>query len=520
MLIDKNKLADDPLDNLSFVCPSTHVTASLGQFGCLSTEMICTILENADLFSIMRLRATCVNLRGIINDWEPFREIMADASDVLSALLATKAAVMFTVPQISNAVFTTRCEFCGECGTFLQLLKLARCCFRCLANDRRLLSVPLSFAQNAMGVNPQDLPRIPHLTTIQRESFWGICPNVPSYCAVDYTAALDSARSYPVRPVSSELESYLPKLPTILQKRRQKAQGPHQRRSGVTKRCNQGPAARPLSSYPITTIQPLVNEVDINPPDYDIFRFLSAMHAPGRTKTTTFDPQTKTYRVHQSLEQHRYCRGCRFYWNLHSPHLPVEHTIYTSEELPSHIQSCFYARLLWGRLYPGGQVDESLSAMLLKRNPALFQLRHPSRVANGNFEQIPQQAMYLYTTSDPDDNWYGDALLGSQASASQATWATSNKSAYGALHRSIYTLISRKSRKGVDVGPWVKASQLQVRRPTMIRGPQCINGLPTSSRLDPSHTEPLYYNGKLINLWFEDDNTQYPMPSFLDALGQ
>jgi hypothetical protein len=519
MLIDTGKLADISLDNLSPECPSKGTPASLGQLDHLSTEVICTILENTDVLSIMRLRATNTTLRGIINDWEPFREISTGAPDVLRALLATKAAVMFTCLRVSNAVFSTRCEFCGECGTFLQLLKLARCCFRCLANDRRLLSVPISYAQTTMGVNPSLAEHIPHLTTIPRAKFWGINGEIPSYCAVDYNAALEYARPHLVRILNGELEPYLAELPTIIRRRRQKAQSVYQRWPGIAKRCRRGPAARPLSSYPITTIRPLVADLDIKPPENEMFRFLSAMHAPGRLKTNIFDLQTNTSAVNQTVEHHGYCKGCRFYWNLCSPQLPIEHTIYNSNELPSHIQSCFYARLLWGRLYPGGQIDEVLSVMLLKQHSAPFKLRHPASV-HGHFEKIPPEALYAYAASNLKDNGYGDLLLGSLNSNSQATWATSSKSPYGALQRSIYSRISRKSSQGVDVRPWIQASQMQFRRPTKIPGPQCINGLPTSSCLDPDHTFFLDHNGQQISLWFEDDNTRYPVPFFLETLGQ
>jgi ribosomal protein S14 len=522
MLIDATKLSNIYLGNLPLDCElshTKHTKSALGCLGYLPTEVICSILENTDLLSIMCLRVTSTMLRCIINDWEPFREVVTAAPEVLKALLATKAAAMFTASRISKVVFTTQCELCGECGNFLQLLKLARCCFRCLANDRRLLSVPMSFAQSTMGLNPTLLPRIPHLTTISRTRFWGIRADRPSCCAVDYNMALKFARPYPAHTVSSELEPQLPELPTIIRRRRQKAQHAYQRKPGITKRCHQGLAVRPLTSYPIATIQPLVMDVDINPPENEMFRFLSAMDAPGRFKTTTFDPLTNTSAIHHRVLQHGYCKGCRFYWNLCSSYLPLEHTIYNSDELPSHIQSCFYARLLWGRLYPGGRIDDVLAVMLLKQHPAPFKLRHPAFM-KGNFEKIPPEAIYAYATSNPTDNGYGDLLLGSRDSHSQATWATRSTSTSGALQRSLSLMTSRKSVHGADIGAWKKASQMQFRRPTKIPEPQCVSGLPISLHHDPDHTFFLDHNGEQISLWFEEDNTRYPVPLLLDALGQ
>src|SRR3954454_16577727 len=81
-----------------------------------------------------------------------------------------------TSPKPSSQI---RCEFCGDCGTFLQLLKLATCCFRCLANDLRLLSVPMSFVRTVMGIDPKHLPQIPHLWTIPRAKFLRVQEHVP-----------------------------------------------------------------------------------------------------------------------------------------------------------------------------------------------------------------------------------------------------------------------------------------------------------------------------------------------------
>ena len=518
-LIDASKLANIHLDTLSPRCLSWHAKTSLGQFDNLSTEIICSILDNVDLCSLMRLRATNSRLRCIIDDWEPFRETLIGSPDVLRALLATKASVMSTVPQISRAIFTTRCDFCGECGNFIQLLKLARCCFRCLANDRRLLSVPFSFAQNKMGLNPKLLPEIPHLTTIQRAKFWGIHEYKPSHCAVDYTTALRLTRLYSAHKVGNELEAYVSELPAIIRRRHQKARGVKHRRSGVVKRCGPKAADRLLSSYPVTTAQSLHAELDINPPENDNFRFLSAMHAPGRSKITTFDPHTETHIVLQNVEYHGYCSGCRFYWNLISPRHPMEHTIYTEPELDAHLQNCFYARLRWNQLYPAGYpVDELRTVQILKQRPPPLMLRHATP---GLFEKTPPGALYLYAKSNLDDKRYGDLLLGSSDATSQASWATSSASAANSLWRYIHPMIERKGRKRGDVRSWQQAVTLQLRKPRLAgQRVQCQNGLPTSSSLHPDHTEIFHYNGEDVNLWFETDATAYPQPWFLENLSQ
>lgn len=517
MAIDTSKLTEIPLGNFSLGWSSRHKSASLGQFEHLSPELIYTILENTDLSSVMRLRATNSGLRGIINDWASFSEIMTHGRDVIGALLATKAALMFTVPHISKAIFQTRCEFCGDCGTFLQLLKLARCCFRCLANDRRLLSVPMSFAQTVMGIDSKYLPKIPHLSTIPRAKFLGVKDYIPSYCAVDYTAALEFSARYPVHADDEGLELYMPELPTIIQRRHQKAKAAHQRQARGIKRCGQKPKARPLSSYPITTVRPLVAKADISPPENPRFRFLSAMHAPGLLRKATFDPQTNNITQQVAVEDGYYCSGCRFFWNLISPRHPREHTIYTAAEIATHLQICFYARLRWNQLYPSDQpIDEARTVRLLHQRPGLGLLRN---VFPGFFEIIPASALQFYERSNPTDKGYGELLLGSSDATSQAIWATSSRTAAGNLWRYIYPMLDKKGRKG-DISSWVQATRVQIRRPPIHQRVQCQDGLPTSRNVYPLHTQTFHHNGQDINVWSEPDNTQYSAPWFFDHLSR
>ena len=514
-LIDTNSLAKFNLANISAPFLPRHAMSSLGRLDSVPTEIICMILGRVDLSSLMNLGATNTTLRCVINNWLPFREVMTGGADVLRALLATKAAVMFTVPQISTAIFTTRCELCGECGTFLQLVKLARCCFRCLANDRRLLSVPLSFAQVKMGFNPQLLSETPHLVTIPRATFWGTQRTMPSFHAVDYTSALRLVQPCPVRTVDTEVGRHLSELPTIIRRRHQKAQAIHQRWSRAAKRIGREILTRPLSSYPITTVQPLLAEADINPLENDMFRFLSAIHAPGRSKATMFDPQTETCILIQNVEYHGYCSGCRGYWNLISPHHPREHTIYTKPEIEAHLQTCFYARMRWNQLYPEGRpLDRVITDDILNRHPAPVLRRHNFP---GIFEMISAHALHLYAKSTPTDKGYGDILLGSCDANSQATWATSGRNAAGSLWRYVDEMVERKCRKG-DVRAWVNAATLQLRRPRMINRVRCEKGLPTTSSFDPDHTEIYHLNGQDVGLWFENDQTRYFQKWFLDTL--
>jgi hypothetical protein len=61
----------------------------------------------------------------------------------------------------------------SEHGEILQLLRLKRCCFLCLSQERELLAISQGDAQNITGLSESELAQLQHMRTLPQKSFWG-----------------------------------------------------------------------------------------------------------------------------------------------------------------------------------------------------------------------------------------------------------------------------------------------------------------------------------------------------------
>jgi hypothetical protein len=286
----------------------------------MSTEMIFMVFEHATLDVLMNLRLTNSCAKAVVESWCPFREIYSSGPDLVRAAIAIKASKFLSVPRLLAVTFGDRCELCGQLGSFVQLVKCMRCCFHCLAADRRLHCVSQDFATRYVHINftndlaarvedrkimQQNLERIPKVHTIPQKSFWGH-PLTGRLFALDYNAAIQSGG--PTIKARS--------LPSILQKRIAAGKG--------------RPCYHEMPS--------LVGCIDAGQSLKR--RFLTAIYQPGILGKTLDGIPTS--------EHARFCRGCREYWGLHSPgrhHL--EHIMYSSSEIVLHLSQCIFAKLAW-----------------------------------------------------------------------------------------------------------------------------------------------------------------------------
>ena len=398
-------------DHPSTWSPPKQPLASLGQLGTAPPEIQYIIFENTDLATLMRLRATNSHFKTLIEQWTPFRTIMQHAPNQLRALIATGAANIWTAPQLASVIFTDRCELCGELGIFLQLLKLARCCFRCLAHDRRLLSVDLNFATGSHGMNisSDEIVRIPRLITIPRKGSWGRPEHIPKILLLDYTAAQKFARPHQKIPSAGS--------PTILKRR--KEDGP------FTKKA----------------ILPHEEELNLSaglcPPECTDIRFLTAIHFPALTKTVTYSSLTSQHNTHITQHLGNYCRGCRHYWNLKSQYHHTEHRLFSSSEIDAHLSHCVYARLWWNKLYPAGFPIDPV------RTIEILGPKRPFFARAFSFEVIPNTALQFLQNADNDT--YGDSVVGWEGE-SQAWWATRTPCRSGILLKYVCSMLERESR--------------------------------------------------------------------------
>ena len=474
--------------DVSHLAPPKWPAASNGNFDKLPLEIIQMILAETDLATIMHLRLTNSYLKAVIESWSPFRNILYHAPNVLGALLGTKTANIYTAPQVVDTIFTDRCEFCGDCGTFLQLLKLKRCCLKCLANDPRLLSIPATYAISVMGARTEDVARMHHLVTIPRDNFWGEKKHLGSSVAVDYVSALKMCNSTTLA------------TPTILRKRLGLA----------LNLCKCGLStckAAVDAAFKSKTVPPSYHmpKLDLSPSVHaannNRYRFLAAIHAPiiHPARRNNFD---KISNIPLSSEHSGgYCRGCRYYWNLLSPHHPLEHRVYTASEMKRHLESCFYARCWWNKLYPiGYPVDHARTRIVLSRQPVLPRNASMQRSASG-FDVIDSTLLLLLDVqhgkhSPPTSQ---NSLLGPEAE-SQATWACARIHNTGILRRYLDVFLEKKKRQirkmpvtrykiestATQMSDW-KAATVFHNQPSYYDS-RCINGLPMRATISYRNT--------------------------------
>lgn len=379
----------------------------IGDFSKFPNEVIYNIFTVSPISAILQLRQTNHSAKYLIERWQPYQVIMENQSGVIAvgAMVATGASAMWTFPQLADVLFTTRCDICGNHGEILHLLKLKRCCMRCLSEERQLLAVHAGYARQVMGLSEAEIASVPHLNLIPRQSFWGYHMHIDHFGkALDYTAAMEIASSKtstaPTQPSHEPSgATYISLKPTgyhlndderSLQPRQQTRI--HERRLVNSK----------------MKLPPFL----LNPPETDYVQHMCAVKVPALTKTRTRDQKgVTTTSVHITPGYH--CEGCAFFWNYHSP-LPYHfHQLYAHDkskgptEFTEHVRHCFYAHCHWTRI--SDQLDpvplSQQITFLSTRSRASYTPRNPRlklRDAFRDFEMIPRRAARLISLYEDD----------------------------------------------------------------------------------------------------------------------
>jgi hypothetical protein len=478
-------------------------TIDAGKIGSLPVEGITNILHHTTISDLFRLRATNSHIKYLIEQWEPFKLIITHGGDAVRALLATGGGLLWTAGQLVNVLFTTKCELCGEHGEILQLLKLKRCCFRCLSDERELLAIPIEYAEVYLGLLDRELESLPKLTTICQKDLWGY----PSHegVIVDYKTALkvsagralDCSRRHQTAGLYSylsfttgdfledEFRSIQPRPTTRI----------HERRG---------------QSSPMT-LPPAI----IAAPETAYRQHACSIRQPAMTRKCS-RLADGTFKYNVTVINAVRCEGCAYFWNYHCP-LPHQfHKMYVHDstggptEFTKHFQHCIYAYAHWTRINcPWLPVPLDEQIMILEKWKKWFWPRHSASTiekVKPKFELISvrlQNLAHLYSENfnafqqpykwptppmersetneelltrrrvtererklamahHPDDNidQYWDMLV-SQEAASQSNWACANLyNGSSALFRGPLTLLQRK-RERLDWKLWFKGTANQ-----------------------------------------------------------
>lgn len=376
-------------------------TIDAGKISSLPVEGFMNVLHHTTISDLFRLRATNSYIKYLIEQWEPFKLIITHGGDAVRALLATGGGLLWTAGQLVNVLFTTTCELCGEHGEVLQLLKLKRCCFRCLSEERQLLAISSEYADKYLGLSVEELEGLPKLTTIRQRDLWGY----PSHegVIVDYKTALkasagrslDCSRRYQTVGLYSyqvfytrlflddKCQSIQPRPTTRI----------HERRG---------------QSTPMKLPHPMIAA-----PETDYRQHACAIRQPAMTrKRLRLADGTVKYNV--SVINAVRCEGCAYFWNYHS-RLPHHfHKMYTHEptggptEFTKHLQHCIYAYAHWTRIHcPWLPVPLDEQILTFENWKKWFWPRHSAvtiEQSRPKFELIPVRLQNLVRINSNNSN--------------------------------------------------------------------------------------------------------------------
>ncbi|KIV88860.1 hypothetical protein PV10_08496 [Exophiala mesophila] len=374
----------------------------MGDLSSLPNEVIYNLLTLSPITSVLKLRQTNHSAKQLIERWQPYQVVMENQAGLIAvgAMVATDAGAMWTFPQLADVLFTTRCDICGNHGEILHLLKLKRCCMKCLAEERELLAIHEGYARHVMGLSEAEIASVPHLSTIPRKTFWAYPMHISFFGrALDYTAAMEIASkkgwTAPAHPSPEHKDA------TYLQLK------PTNKRLKEDERSIQPRQQTPIHERRIINSKMTLPPSIVHPPETDYVQYMCSVKVSAMTRTLKRDQKGVTS-TSVDIVPGYHCEGCAFYWNYHSP-LPYQfHQLYAHDkrkgptEFTEHVRHCFYAHCHWTRInnqlnpVPLDRQITSLNA----RKQTCYTPRNPrTKLRDGfrDFEMIPNRAAQLIT---------------------------------------------------------------------------------------------------------------------------
>ncbi|KIW67792.1 hypothetical protein PV04_07020 [Phialophora macrospora] len=397
MLINSRELAlRVSLDDPRRWTPAKKPWASLGILGTLPSEIQYQVFAVTPISTLFDLRATNSHARQLIEQWPPFRTVMTEGSDAIRALLATGAGNLWTAQQVVDVLFTTQCEFCGEHGEIIQLLKLKRCCFRCLSQERELLAVSERYACQVLKLDHGELEKLPLLYSLPQKRFWGSAASQRRWL-FDFNSALNVVRQHPreqgLRPAAPSRLGPMMLQPTQKRLRRKERSVQPRPRQAIQLRRGQQPLR-------------LMSE-EVSPLETVYAQHACAIRIPGKKCQTTRLPEGGIQMTISTVEA-VHCAGCAFYWNYHSP-LPWQfHRLYPhqngAKDTPfiRHLEHCVYAKLQWSWVYNSWSESHPVD-IIIYRDPNLMQTRSGGPLGpkdNARFEEIESHMQTFMDTTE------------------------------------------------------------------------------------------------------------------------
>ncbi|KAG8627973.1 hypothetical protein KVT40_003846 [Elsinoe batatas] len=167
--IDDHHLEDlHSVKAIPFPLPLPVVTSgvSTGPLENLPIELLHLVFDSLDLESIAALLKVSRLIRGVILSLPAFATIARHAPHVWQATTGIQARRWIDLHTLYDKLYTSRCEVCGDIGSYLYLLTCTRVCFLCFSQDARFLPLDYCTVARATGFQRKSVLNLPSCRTV------------------------------------------------------------------------------------------------------------------------------------------------------------------------------------------------------------------------------------------------------------------------------------------------------------------------------------------------------------------
>ncbi|KAI1405320.1 hypothetical protein F4819DRAFT_444796 [Hypoxylon fuscum] len=132
----------------------------LSLFDRLPLELLIDVLMHLDMYSLMKLRQTCLRLREVVDSLKPYQMVVSHGLNLLCALLRTRLATRVSLSDFYHTLCTKACTLCGEFSGFVFLFTWNRYCFKCLQEAPETQVQTLADVRNEFDLTEAELDQL------------------------------------------------------------------------------------------------------------------------------------------------------------------------------------------------------------------------------------------------------------------------------------------------------------------------------------------------------------------------
>lgn len=168
-IISNDNTLDDNLANLPPSQPDNKrpaPTKNAGTLDKLPLELLWSILEQLDLFSLTSFRRVNGRARQLVASLPQYNAVLQYAPNALRGILAIGTSPWITCQLLYEKLCTCYCEDCGNFGVYLYLLTCKRVCYFCISHHNNYLPLSRIQACHKFGLEDTDIEMLPRMELI------------------------------------------------------------------------------------------------------------------------------------------------------------------------------------------------------------------------------------------------------------------------------------------------------------------------------------------------------------------